>query len=46
MVNNDERWRPVMDRINAFSTASNAAVVVIVFVLIAPLALAALTYVA
>jgi len=33
-----------MDRINAFSAASNAAVVVIVFILIAPLALAALTY--
>ena len=32
-----------MDRINAFSPASNAVVVVIVFILIAPIALAALT---
>jgi hypothetical protein len=43
MVNNVKRWRPLMDRINAFRAASNAVVVVIVFILIAPLALAALT---
>lgn len=33
-----------MDRINAFSAASNAVVVVIVFVLIAPVAFAVFTH--